>query len=114
MNVGELSAPGPERERSASLTRPDARGDGRFRGRARGDIQRDRGAGPGRDRLPGQWLAGPLPYHVVAAEPQAELVVLRGHDGYVNAVCTIPARGRTLLASVGSRTQLARRLAGPG
>jgi WD40 repeat protein len=36
-----------------------------------------------------------------AEKPQAELVVLRGHDGYVNAVCTIPAGGRTLLASAG-------------
>jgi WD40 repeat protein len=35
-----------------------------------------------------------------AAKPQAELAVLRGHDGYVNAVCTMPAGGRTpLLAS---------------
>jgi WD40 repeat protein len=34
-----------------------------------------------------------------AAKPQAELVVLRGHDGYVNAMCTMPAGGRTLLAS---------------
>lgn len=36
-----------------------------------------------------------------AAKPQAELVVLRGHDGYVNAVCTMPAGGRTLPASAG-------------
>jgi WD40 repeat protein len=45
----------------------------------------------------------PAPYHAAwaAAKPQAELVVLRGHDGYVNAVCTMPAGGRTLLASAG-------------
>ena len=29
------------------------------------------------------------------------MVVLRGHDGYINAVCTMPAAGRTLLASAG-------------
>ncbi len=36
-----------------------------------------------------------------AAKPQAELVVLRGHDRYVNAVCTMPAGGRTALTSAG-------------
>jgi hypothetical protein len=36
-----------------------------------------------------------------AAKPQAELVVLPGHGGYVNAVCTMPPGGRTLLASAG-------------
>ena len=71
MNVDD---PGRSVSRSASLTRPDARGDGRFRGRAGGDIQRDRGTGPGRDRLPGRRLA---PYRAAwaAAKPQAELVV---------------------------------------
>ena len=45
----------------------------------------------------------PAPYRAAwaAAKPQAELAVLRGHDGYVNAVCTMPAGGRTLLASAG-------------
>ena len=45
----------------------------------------------------------PAPYRAAraAAKPQAELVVLRGHDGYVNAVCTMPAGGRPLLASAG-------------
>jgi hypothetical protein len=51
----------------------------------------------------GGWPAPAVP-RGPRAKPQAELVVLRGYDGYMNAVCTIPAGGRTLLASVGSRT----------
>jgi len=46
----------------------------------------------------GGWAA---PYRAAwaAAKPQAELVVLRGHDGYVNAVCTMPVGGRTLASA---------------
>jgi hypothetical protein len=65
----------------------------------------------------GGWPA-PCRASWAAAKPQAELVVLRGHDGYVNAVCTMPAGGRTLLASAGGLlclvgVALSRRRSGP-
>ena len=85
----------------ASLTRPDARATAGSAGERAAIF----GVTEALDRVGTAYRDGgwPAPYRAAwaAAKPQAELAVLRGHDGYVNAVCTMPAGGRTLLASAG-------------
>ena len=61
--------------------------------RARGFVQRHRGAGGPGHRLPRRQLGSPIEAQWAAVRPRSERAVLKGHQDWVRAVCAVTVDG---------------------